>query len=293
MFPRNTRHGFTLIELLVVIAIIGVLIALLLPAVQKVREAAARIQCRNNLKQIGIALHNYHDRAGRFPPGYASLVAKSGADLGPGWGWAAFLLSDLEQNNLQRQIRFDVDIADAVNALSRVDSLKVLRCPSDNTEPTFTTMGNPVTVAHANYVGVFGTNEIEDDPGMGNGVFFRNSKVRFADITDGTSGTFIVGERSSNIALATWTGSVTNAEVPLQSDPSQTEGPQLLILGRGDHEPNSPSAHIDDFYSRHSQGVNCLFADGSVRIVGNSIAMPVWQGIQTRSAGEAVSGPDF
>jgi prepilin-type N-terminal cleavage/methylation domain-containing protein/prepilin-type processing-associated H-X9-DG protein len=293
MHTRISRKGFTLIELLVVIAIIGVLIALLLPAVQKVREAAARVQCRNNLKQIGLAFHNYHDRISRFPPGYTSLVAASGSDLGPGWGWGAFLLSDLEQNNLQRQIRFDLDIADAANAVARVESLSVFRCPSDNTLPTFTTLGNPVAVAHANYVGVFGTNEIEPDPSFGNGVLFRNSKTRIADITDGTSSTFIVGERSSNIALATWTGSVTNAEVPLQSDPSQTEGPQLLILGRGDHAPNSPSAHIDDFYSRHSQGVNCLFADGSVRIIGNSIAIPIWQGIQTRGGGEAVSVPDF
>jgi prepilin-type N-terminal cleavage/methylation domain-containing protein/prepilin-type processing-associated H-X9-DG protein len=292
MFGQRPK-AFTLVELLVVIAIIGVLIALLLPAVQRVREAAARTQCKNNLKQIGLALHNYHDRAGVFPPGYASAVAADGSDLGPGWGWGAFLLADLEQDNLKRQIRFNLDIGDAANATARMESLRVFRCPSDNASATFTTVGNPVNIAHANYVGVFGTNEIEDGPGLGNGVFYRNSRVRMADITDGTSGTFIVGERSSDIALATWTGSVTNAEVPLQSDPCITEGPQLLILGRGDHEPNSPSAHIDDFYSRHIQGVNCLFADGSVRIIGNAIAISVWQGIQTRAQGEAVNSSDF
>src|SRR6266478_3855187 len=98
------RRAFTLIELLVVIAIIAVLVGLLLPAVQKVRESASRLKCENNLKQIGIALHSYHDRMGSFPPGYRSRVATDNSDLGPGWGWATFILSDLEQGNLMKQI---------------------------------------------------------------------------------------------------------------------------------------------------------------------------------------------
>src|SRR5438094_479446 len=100
------RRGFTLVELLVVIAVIGTLIGLLLPAVQKTREAASRLKCKNNLRQIGLALHNYHDRAGVFPPGYASLVGPNGPadDRGPGWGWAAFILPELEQDNLYKQI---------------------------------------------------------------------------------------------------------------------------------------------------------------------------------------------
>ena len=104
----SLKRAFTLIELLVVIAIIAVLIGLLLPAIQKVREAANRIRCQNNLKQIGLALHNYHDANNRFPPGYASGVASNGEDTGPGWGWAAQILPHMEQSPLANSIRYSL-----------------------------------------------------------------------------------------------------------------------------------------------------------------------------------------
>jgi prepilin-type N-terminal cleavage/methylation domain-containing protein/prepilin-type processing-associated H-X9-DG protein len=292
MRPTLSRsaRGFTLIELLVVIAIIAILIGLLLPAVQKVREAAARLKCKNNMKQIGLALHSHHYRVGWLPPGYQTGVTAGGTETGPGWGWASHLLPDVEQDNLFRQINFTVGINNAQHATARVQSLKVFLCPSDTEIGTFAVTGTSTRVAHANYVGVFGTNETDDpSPSAGNGTLFRNSKVRFGDITDGLSNTYIVGERSSNIALATWTGAPPNALVPLVSDPSELEPNLFLVLGRGDHQPNAPDSHVDDFYSRHSQGLNCLFADGSVHSISNNVNPQVWAGIQTRNTGEVIS----
>lgn len=279
--PRK-RPGFTLIELLVVIAIIAVLIALLVPAVQKVRESAARTQCRNNLRQIGIALHSYHDRNKRFPPGYVSAVNGTGKDTGPGWGWAAHILDDLEQAPLRKQISLGLDITHGGNAAPRVQTLAVLLCPSDSSPGTFVPTGASVSIAHANYVAMFGSNEIEDDPGAGNGTFFRNSRITIGGIRDGTSNTLLAGERSSNLSLASWTGSITGIDEA-----------QALCLGTADHPPNDPVAHVEDFWSRHPQGVNFLFGDGSVRNIDNGIPAWIYQALATRTGNEAVSAAGY
>lgn len=282
MLNLHLRRGFTLIELLVVIAMIGMLIALLLPAVQAAREAARRIQCTNNLKQIGIALHNYHDRVGAFPPGYVSRIANDGTDDGPGWGWAACLLADLEQASLHAGIHFDLDIGDATNATARTTSLSAHLCPSDGRSGTFNPDDSAAIVAHASYAGCFGSNELENEPGLGNGMFYRNSRTRGAEVTDGLSNTLMVGERARRNSVSTWPGAVPDAD----------EAPSL-VLGDTGTTPNSPHADADDFSSRHPHGANFLFADGSVHPIRNTINPAVWNSLATRAGGEPISTGDF
>jgi prepilin-type N-terminal cleavage/methylation domain-containing protein/prepilin-type processing-associated H-X9-DG protein len=325
MFARRT--AFTLVELLVVIAIIGSLIALLLPAIQSARESARRLQCNNNLKQIGLALHAYHNAFQQFPSGYRSTVGSNGPadDKGPGWGWAAYILPFIEENGLFSQIHLDRDIRDTTNAAARVMSVRTYLCPSDIAKATFTvdslgdsspnysqpatdSAGNPMQVAHANYIGIFGNPEITPDPGYllpdsyrglaHRGIFWRNSTTQIRDVTDGTSHTLCVGERCSALAYVTWTGSVTGGQVPPKIPDTYNYGPEgapILVLGHtGDasdvppHTPNSLVNHVDDFWSQHPQGVNFLFVDGSVQIINNNIDPAVWWALGTRAGGETV-----
>jgi prepilin-type N-terminal cleavage/methylation domain-containing protein/prepilin-type processing-associated H-X9-DG protein len=295
------RHAFTLIELLVVIAIIAVLIGLLLPAVQKVREAANRTKCKNSLKQIGLALHNYHGRMGYFPAGYQTQVASDNSDLGPGWGWASFLLDDLEQSSLGKSIRFDLQITDPANAAARIQTLPILVCPSEIKTGTFTVVdanGNPVTaVARSSYVAMNGVLGVTDDAWDNNGAFIRNRRLRIADISDGLSNTLFVGERATNMSSSTWTGAVTNGVVPAQRYPDpadqlgNAEGAPALVLAHGsrEHLPNNPLVFdADATSSYHLAGVNFLFGDGSVQSISNTIDGTIYEALLTRAGGEAV-----
>ncbi len=165
------KRAFTLVEILVVIAIIGVLVALLLPAVQSSREASRRLQCTNNLKQIGLALLNYESNHKLFPPGYVSDFDSNGNDTGPGWGWAAMILPQMEESAIYRVIHFDLPIEDASNGV-RVASIPSYLCPSEDFRQVWqanTTGGTAICeVAESNYVAVFGTTE----PGVdGDGMY--------------------------------------------------------------------------------------------------------------------------
>jgi len=214
---QGRRQGFTLIELLVVIAIIAVLIALLLPAINKVRDSASRVQCSNNLKQVGIALANYHDPNGALPPGCTTDAAPFGA--GGGWGssWMVYLLPYVEQQGLFSQWQFTGANSGYVNANNRAADntvvIKAYRCPASPL-PMFAQNGG-LKVMHSNYVGISGAangtipgyteSRIDNSagglnccsgggPASGGGVLFRGSQVKFSDMTDGSSNVMFVSE---------------------------------------------------------------------------------------------------
>jgi len=199
----RTKRGFTLIELLVVIAIIAVLVALLLPAVQQAREAARRSSCKNNLKQIGLALHNYHDTHTALPPGYVVQI-----DFRSSWGWSSYLLPFLDQAPLYQQL--DVGSQPLATALTNANLLDLMqkpisgfRCPSDtspevNNEHTLRDVNDvEQEVASSNYLGVHDGDYWSNVTGeQHQGTFFANTNRSFRDYTDGLSNTIVVGERN-------------------------------------------------------------------------------------------------
>jgi len=292
------QRGFTLVELLVVIAIIGILVALLLPAIQMAREAARRTQCNNNLKQIGLALHAYHDTHQRMPPGWIAQhpTTRQPYWLGqPGWGWAARLLPFIEQQNVsQNLIDFDRPITDPINDEARLANIPTYRCPSDTGEQSFTLPAGPMpspnyatgysdtVVPTANYIGVFGTIQMLNACGgggdcIGNGSLVFRKGFRFADLLDGTSQTFVVGERNSKYSPSIWLGVVAGA--------AHAPG---RITAVASTPPNSAQGAPFTFSSYHPAGTNFLAADGSVKLVNESIERAFYHALCTRAEGDIV-----
>ena len=293
------RSAFTIVELLVVITVVGVLVALLLPAVQAARDSARRAQCASNLKQVGLALMHHHAQRRALPSGYVSGISNSGVDIGPGWGWLASSLPFLEQMSLWSSIDFRQPIESPANAACK-ELISTLLCPANELRrPTWRAevrdpAGNPMSqicrVAFCAYVGMYGST---DASSTGDGLFFRNSRVRFRDIVDGTSQTIAAGERAYRLGDATWVGAVTNASMFPDPYAAQIAVPHLkpssamvlshVGLGNG---PNSPSSEINQFYSLHGDGVNFVFADGHVVFLDGMIDYRVYQAMATRAGGE-------
>jgi prepilin-type N-terminal cleavage/methylation domain-containing protein len=300
---RNRVQGFTLIELLVVIAIIAVLVALLLPAVQQAREAARRTSCKSNLKQIGLALHNYHETANTLPPGWIGLNR---------WGWAVMILPQIDQAPLYNSLSGFTGQsalgtpAAGLNAVMPTltmpnvlqNTLAVFRCPSDSGQnlvmPPLTNgyqvsgtpAANTTTFGRSNYAGVVGSlvnlgTIPNTQNGFGNGAFSQNSKRNFSNFTDGLSNTFLVGERRTPGFVGggyaggdtIWAG--VGDEVSIQGvalavgDCSFGNRLNLRIPTVPSQTSNLP---YSGFSSQHTGGGQFLMGDGAVRFVSESIS---------------------
>ena len=315
------RPGFTLIELLVVIAIIGVLIALLLPAVQSAREAARRTQCVNNLKQLGLAMHGYHDLHLTMPPG---RIRSRVEGLGLVYSAFAQILPQIEHGPLFSSINFSLNADRGIGLLendtARRTRVSVFACPSDTT----TDFDEPGQ-APINYQLNVGTQHSLQD---NSGIFFENSRVRIADIRDGTSQTSMISELARGEGFRrNWV--VERPNEPLISyeatcAPGAPGVPRARgnrwIYGAPNHTmyshhrtPNheDPDCRTGSPFgdqtnalwdllavdgaarSFHPGGVNVLFGDGSVRFVKDTVSEPIWQALGTRKGGEVVSADSY
>lgn len=284
---KMKRRGFTLIELLVVIAIIAILIALLLPAVQQAREAARRAACRNNLKQLGIAMHAYHERYKQFPLGEASDTNRTSA-----WGWGMALLPELDQAPLFDQVdtsstTLATALADPNKARLLQTSLKVYLCPSDPSNPLNEDRPlNGTLVATSNYVGLHGACAWLPNIGRPAGVFGVNYGASIKNFTDGTSNTFVIGERSSanpesnRPGAAVWAGftdygpqgrppppGITSIQFSRVLPSAGVDG----IMGLTYEVINTPIRGVQQFSSAHVGGAHFLLGDGRVQFVSENI----------------------
>ena len=320
--PRGPAHaGFTLIELLVVIAIIAVLIALLLPAVQAAREAARRAQCVNNMKQLGIALHNYHDVVGSFPTSFWRNTLDKGQTVANGTNrhsWFAMILPYIEQTPLYNAMNFSVGVGGAINSTATMTPINGLMCPSDPspTISTFRRVDQGVGINNnsgpkLDYAGNFGDNHNDSQtwwtfpnfpPYRDNGFGEKNTQTgimcrsggttAMRDVTDGLSNTFAVGE----VLYETcdwWTWANPNGSTCGTSCP-------ICYMRVTQHNAKADSP-IDSFNwrvgfgfrSQHPGIVNFLFCDGSVKAIKCSVSRVAYRALSTRNQGEILSADSY
>lgn len=277
MTKARKHRGFTLIELLVVIAIIAILIALLLPAVQQAREAARRTECKNNLKQIGLAIHNYHDNFNTIPPGWIGTN---------NFSWSVMLLPYVEQSNLYNALNFLTAFVTTDTNLQAV--LPAFRCASDTGSASFN------GIARSNYAGVIvetSANVLAQTTSThGGGSFGFNSKHNFRDWKDGLSNTVVVGERMATglinginrggeaVVAGIYSGGVESLVV---AGPGAAATPATLL-------PNA-NTNAGAFSSRHAGGAQFALGDGSVRLISENINSTTFFSICTLNGGEAAN----
>ena len=298
---RSRRLAFTLIELLVVIAIIAILMGLLLPAVQKVRDAAARAKCANNMKQIALACHNYHGVFERLPPPRGDIIFTDfGGVLGPEYattyrGWMCEILPYMEQDNLYKVLK---TVPWYTGFFANYDKgIPSYNCPSDSRLPTKPPAGDG---NFTSYLGVTGndTSFLTQYSGPSNGIFRVNDNdyrgVRITDITDGTSSTLMLGERppAQDMYWGWWSVSDYDCLLSVYQLYSFYGGcvyPGVFRQGNINGPCNGDSNH---FWSFHSQGANWALGDGSVRFMAYT-AQPVTVPMGSRNGGEVVDGTNF
>ncbi|APW62138.1 DUF1559 domain-containing protein [Paludisphaera borealis] len=298
---RIGRAGFTLIELLVVIAIIAVLIALLLPAVQSAREAARRIQCTNNLKQLGLALHNYHDVHGRFAPGSIQVTVNNIAYRQP---FITSLMPFLEQGNLTNSFNFTLSFQADGNQTTRAARVNAFDCPSDQ-QVVFVNNGGNVTDVKGSYGVNWGQNTYSDQ--VSPAPFFLNYGASFAEIVDGTSNTYLMSELiqlphppGQDVSVIdrrgrVWSDQPSSHQITSRNAPN-TQVPDYGACWNGT-DPKAPCQrntndgpnHYLSARGKHPGGVNTLIGDGSVRFIKDSISLPTWRAISSRAGGEVIS----